>query len=220
MRLAVSVREHHSRGVARFVRPVDRARRGRSERRRDGLATRWATAIGFDRTWLYLDDARIAAPLTAIGMSNVSYTSVGSSAARIYSPSRHSPATRRNRVSSFRSAEKSGFCGSSRCLPRGRWASAERPRHPAQESSRARASSSSPVDASHAPGREHRLSARGLGRSRLQRRDRDLDAGPTAWRRWRLGAGGVLAGHPACSPRSDDPRASTSSPKVAIRSTS
>ena len=41
-----------------------------------------------DRTWLYLDDARIAAPLTAIGMSSVSYTSVGSSAARIYSPSR------------------------------------------------------------------------------------------------------------------------------------
>jgi hypothetical protein len=39
-----------------------------------------------DRTWLYLDDATIAAPLTAIGMSNVSYTSVGSSASRIYSP--------------------------------------------------------------------------------------------------------------------------------------
>jgi hypothetical protein len=38
-----------------------------------------------DRTWLYLDDARIAAPLTAIGMSNVSYTSVGSSASRVYS---------------------------------------------------------------------------------------------------------------------------------------
>lgn len=31
-----------------------------------------------DRTWLYLDDAHVAAPMTAIGMSNATYTSVGS----------------------------------------------------------------------------------------------------------------------------------------------
>jgi hypothetical protein len=39
-----------------------------------------------DRTWLYLDDARVPAPFTVIGMTNASYTSVGSSPTRIYSP--------------------------------------------------------------------------------------------------------------------------------------
>jgi hypothetical protein len=39
-----------------------------------------------DRTWLYVDDARIPAPMTVIAMSNVSYTSVGSSPTRIDSP--------------------------------------------------------------------------------------------------------------------------------------
>jgi hypothetical protein len=49
-----------------------------------------STAAGhpIDRTWLYLDDATLAAPLAAIGTSNVSYTSVGSSPSRIYSPYR------------------------------------------------------------------------------------------------------------------------------------
>lgn len=37
-----------------------------------------------DRTWLYVDDARIAAPLVVIGMSNLSYTDVSSSPTRIY----------------------------------------------------------------------------------------------------------------------------------------
>jgi hypothetical protein len=41
-----------------------------------------------DRTWLYLDDAKIAAPLSAVAMSSFSYTSVGSSVSRVYSPYR------------------------------------------------------------------------------------------------------------------------------------
>ena len=39
-----------------------------------------------DRTWLYADDARVAAPMTVIAMSNLSYTNVGSSPSRIASP--------------------------------------------------------------------------------------------------------------------------------------
>jgi hypothetical protein len=39
-----------------------------------------------DRTWLYADDSRVAAPMTAIGTSNVSYTGVGSSPTRVSSP--------------------------------------------------------------------------------------------------------------------------------------
>ncbi len=39
-----------------------------------------------DRTWLYADDARIPAPLTAIASSQLSYTSVGGSPTRTYSP--------------------------------------------------------------------------------------------------------------------------------------
>ncbi len=39
-----------------------------------------------DRTWLYVDDARVAAPLTVVGFTNVSYTDVGASPARIASP--------------------------------------------------------------------------------------------------------------------------------------
>jgi hypothetical protein len=41
-----------------------------------------------DRTWLYLDDARVPEPLTVVGTSNATYTSVGSSPTRIYSPYR------------------------------------------------------------------------------------------------------------------------------------
>jgi hypothetical protein len=39
-----------------------------------------------DRTWLYTDDARIPRPLTVIASSSVSYTSVGASPTRVYSP--------------------------------------------------------------------------------------------------------------------------------------
>jgi hypothetical protein len=39
-----------------------------------------------DRTWLYADDARVAAPMVVIGISNFSYTNVGSSPFRIASP--------------------------------------------------------------------------------------------------------------------------------------
>ncbi|HEY8086930.1 MAG TPA: hypothetical protein VIF09_03775 [Polyangiaceae bacterium] len=39
-----------------------------------------------DRTWLYADDARVAAPLTVVGMTSASYTQVGSSPSRIDSP--------------------------------------------------------------------------------------------------------------------------------------
>ncbi len=38
-----------------------------------------------DRTWLYADDARVAAPLTVIAMTSTSYTDVGSSPFRIAS---------------------------------------------------------------------------------------------------------------------------------------
>jgi hypothetical protein len=37
-----------------------------------------------DRTWLYLDDARVAAPAAAVAMTSASYTSVGSNPGRIY----------------------------------------------------------------------------------------------------------------------------------------
>ena len=39
-----------------------------------------------DRTWLYADDARVAAPLSVVASSNVSYTGIGSSPSRIASP--------------------------------------------------------------------------------------------------------------------------------------
>jgi hypothetical protein len=39
-----------------------------------------------DRTWLYLDDARVAAPGAAVAMTSASYTSVGSNPGRIYAP--------------------------------------------------------------------------------------------------------------------------------------
>jgi hypothetical protein len=39
-----------------------------------------------DRTWLYVDDARTAAPMTLIATSSVSYTSVGNSPSRIVNP--------------------------------------------------------------------------------------------------------------------------------------
>jgi hypothetical protein len=39
-----------------------------------------------DRTWLYADDARVVAPMTVVGTSSVSYTSVGSSPSRLASP--------------------------------------------------------------------------------------------------------------------------------------
>lgn len=39
-----------------------------------------------DRTWLYADDARVAAPMTVIGTTNFSFTQVGSSPSRIASP--------------------------------------------------------------------------------------------------------------------------------------
>jgi hypothetical protein len=39
-----------------------------------------------DRTWLYADDARVAAPLTIVGITSLSYTNAGSSPTRIDSP--------------------------------------------------------------------------------------------------------------------------------------
>jgi hypothetical protein len=39
-----------------------------------------------DRTWLYADDARVAAPLAVVGMSSFAYTDVGSSPTRVASP--------------------------------------------------------------------------------------------------------------------------------------
>jgi hypothetical protein len=45
-----------------------------------------AARHAIDRTWLYADDARVAAPMTVIGASNLSYTNVGSSPSRIASP--------------------------------------------------------------------------------------------------------------------------------------
>lgn len=47
-----------------------------------------AARHAIDRTWLYLDDARVPAPLGVVGTSNATYTSVGSSPSRIYSPYR------------------------------------------------------------------------------------------------------------------------------------
>src|ERR1700729_1734862 len=39
-----------------------------------------------DRTWLYADDALVAAPMTVVGTSSLSYTNVGSSISRVASP--------------------------------------------------------------------------------------------------------------------------------------
>jgi hypothetical protein len=39
-----------------------------------------------DRTWLYVDDARIAEPLTLIATSSLAFTSVGNSPSRIVDP--------------------------------------------------------------------------------------------------------------------------------------
>ncbi len=53
----------------------------------DKVATDDDTAKhAIDRTWLYVDDARVAAPLTLIAMSSVAYTSVGNSPSRIVDP--------------------------------------------------------------------------------------------------------------------------------------
>ena len=62
-----------SRGSLRTGR---RAGRHAASRRRPG-------APPIDRTWLYNDDARVAAPLTVLGMSSLSYTNVGNSPSRI-----------------------------------------------------------------------------------------------------------------------------------------
>jgi hypothetical protein len=48
----------------------------------DDVAERHA----IDRTWLYVDDARVAAPGVVVGMTSASYTSVGSDPNRIYAP--------------------------------------------------------------------------------------------------------------------------------------
>ncbi|HEY2516049.1 MAG TPA: hypothetical protein VGI39_34495 [Polyangiaceae bacterium] len=45
-----------------------------------------AAKHAIDRTWLYADDARVAAPLTVVAMTNVSYTDTGPSPSRIDSP--------------------------------------------------------------------------------------------------------------------------------------
>ncbi len=45
-----------------------------------------ATKAAIDRTWLYVDDARVAAPLHLIATSSVSYASVGNSPSRIVDP--------------------------------------------------------------------------------------------------------------------------------------
>ena len=45
-----------------------------------------AARHAIDRTWLYVDDARIAEPMTVVGMSSFSYTEVGSSPSRVASP--------------------------------------------------------------------------------------------------------------------------------------
>jgi hypothetical protein len=45
-----------------------------------------ATVHRIDRTWLYADDARVAAPMTVIGSTNFSFTEVGSSPSRVASP--------------------------------------------------------------------------------------------------------------------------------------
>src|SRR5580698_7200559 len=45
-----------------------------------------AESLSVDRTWLYVDDARVAAPLTVITTGSVSYTSVGNSPSRIVTP--------------------------------------------------------------------------------------------------------------------------------------
>lgn len=47
-----------------------------------------ASERAIDRTWLYVDDARIPKPLQVIGMTGAAYTTVGSSPTRIYSPYR------------------------------------------------------------------------------------------------------------------------------------
>jgi hypothetical protein len=51
---------------------------------RQDASKEFAAKHQIDRTWLYVDDARIAAPLVVIGMSNLSYTDVSSSPTRIY----------------------------------------------------------------------------------------------------------------------------------------
>jgi hypothetical protein len=45
-----------------------------------------AARHAIDRTWLYVDDAHVAAPLVFVETSSVSYTSVGNSPSRIVSP--------------------------------------------------------------------------------------------------------------------------------------
>src|SRR5271166_843601 len=45
-----------------------------------------ASKHAIDRTWLYADDARVAAPMTVIAMTNLSYTGVGASPTRVDSP--------------------------------------------------------------------------------------------------------------------------------------
>jgi hypothetical protein len=45
-----------------------------------------ASRHAIDRTWLYADDARVAAPMTVIGATDLSYTGIGASRSRIASP--------------------------------------------------------------------------------------------------------------------------------------
>lgn len=52
----------------------------------DAPGSTGTTSRQIDRTWLYADDGRVAAPWTVVGTTSASYTSVGSSPGRIASP--------------------------------------------------------------------------------------------------------------------------------------
>jgi hypothetical protein len=47
-----------------------------------------AASRAIDRTWAYLDDSRVAAPLRVVAMTSATYTNVGSDPSRVYSPYR------------------------------------------------------------------------------------------------------------------------------------
>jgi hypothetical protein len=51
----------------------------------DAVVEKGPPARSIDRTWLYADDGRVAAPLTLIGTTSTSYTDVGSSPFRVAS---------------------------------------------------------------------------------------------------------------------------------------
>ena len=159
-----------------------------------------------DRTWLYTDDARVAAPMTVIGTTSLSYTSVSSCPSRIVTgvapagcacalqpvqrPRGQHGGARRDDAGRRRGGARCPACRSSPSAQVGLGGHGPRAQpEPWAPSPGLRLQLLSPGVAAPAPGGQRRLPARGLAGPRLQRRRRTRGTpGSPERRQRRLGA--------------------------------